>query len=143
MSILNSILGAITGNSSAGSAGPLQAALSGLLNQNGGIEGLMSKFNQGGLGEAFTSWVGLGANQSITADQVNKILGSDAVQSLAGSLGIDASKASGFLADYLPKIVDKLTPSGQVGRGGDLSQGIAALLPSLLENLGGKPGGAA
>jgi uncharacterized protein YidB (DUF937 family) len=143
MSILNSILGAITGNSSAGSAGPLQAALSGLLNQNGGIEGLMSKFNQGGLGEAFTSWVGLGANQSITADQVNKILGSDAVQSLAGSLGIDASKASGFLADYLPKIVDKLTPSGQVGSGGDLSQGIAALLPSLLENLGGKPGGAA
>jgi uncharacterized protein YidB (DUF937 family) len=65
------------------------------------------------------------------------------VQSLASSLGIDATKASGFLADYLPKIVDKLTPSGQVGAGGDLSQGIAALLPSLLENLGGKPGGAA
>jgi uncharacterized protein YidB (DUF937 family) len=143
MSILNSILGALTGNSSTGNADPLQVALSGLLTQNGGIEGLMNKFNQGGLGEVFTSWVGLDANQSISADQINKILGSDAVQSLASSLGIDATKASGFLADYLPKIVDKLTPSGQIGAGGDLSQGIAALLPSLLENLGGKPGGAA
>jgi hypothetical protein len=37
MSILNSILGAITGNSSTASADPLQVALSGLLNQNGGI----------------------------------------------------------------------------------------------------------
>jgi uncharacterized protein YidB (DUF937 family) len=143
MSILNSILGAITANSSAGSANPLRAALSALLTQNGGIEGLMNKFNQAGLGEVFTSWVGLGANQSITADQVNKILGSDAVQSLASSMGIDPTKASEFLADYLPKIVDKLTPSGQVGVGGDLSQGIAALLPSLMEKLGGKPGGAA
>jgi hypothetical protein len=57
-------------------------------------------------------------------------------------MGIDPTKASEFLADYLPKIVDKLTPSGQVGVGG-LSQGIAALLPSLMEKLGGKPGGAA
>jgi hypothetical protein len=91
MSILNSILGALTGNSSTGNADPLQAALSGLLTQNGGIEGLMNKFNQGGLSEVFTSWVGLGANQSISADQINKILGSDAVQSLAASMGIDAT----------------------------------------------------
>ena len=142
MSILNSIIGALSGNSQAGGTDPLQTALSRLLNQNGGIEGLMNKFNQGGLGEVFSSWVGLGANQGISADQINNILGSDVVQTLATSLGVDATKASGFLADYLPKIIDKLTPAGQVGASVDMSQGLNALLPSLLEKLGGKPGGA-
>jgi hypothetical protein len=42
------------------------------------------------------------------------------------------------LAEYLPKIVDKLTPAGKVDPGTDDQQGLAALLPSLLKSLQGQ-----
>jgi hypothetical protein len=42
------------------------------------------------------------------------------------------------LAEYLPKIVDKLTPAGKVDPAADNQQGLAALLPSLLQSLQGQ-----
>jgi len=137
MGLLDTILAAITGKSDSADANPLGAALNSLLAQNGGMQGLMNKFSQGGLGEIFSSWVGMGENKSISPDQINSLLGSEQVQGLASSLGVDPSQASGFLADYLPKIVDKLTPAGQVDPDADTSQSLAALLPSLLSSFGG------
>jgi uncharacterized protein YidB (DUF937 family) len=139
MGLLDTILGALSGKSdSAGDSGhPLGMALNSLLEQNGGLQGLMTKFSEGGLGGVFSSWVGMGENQSVSGDQITKLLGSEQVQSLASNLGIDPAKASDFLADYLPKIVDKLTPTGEVGAGGDQAGGLAALLPSLLSSLAG------
>jgi uncharacterized protein YidB (DUF937 family) len=137
MGLLDTILAAITGKSDSADANPLGAVLNSLLAQNGGIQGLMAKFSQGGLGDVFSSWVGMGENKSVSPDQISKLLGSDQVNSLASGLGVDPSQASGFLADYLPKIVDKLTPSGQVDPDSDHSEGLAALLPSLLSSFGG------
>lgn len=137
MGLLDTLLAAISGKSDSADAHPLGAALNSLLARNGGMQGLMNKFSQGGLGEIFSSWVGMGENQSISPDQISSLLGSEQVQGLASSLGVDPSQASGFLADYLPKIVDKLTPAGQVDPEADTSQSLAALLPSLLSSLGG------
>jgi uncharacterized protein YidB (DUF937 family) len=137
MGLLDTILAAITGKSDSADANPLGAALNSLLAQNGGMQGLMNKFSQGGLGEIFASWVGMGENKSISLDQISSLLGSEQVRGLASSLGVDPSQASGFLADYLPKIVDKLTPAGQVDPDADTSQSLAALLPSLLSSFGG------
>lgn len=138
MGLLDTILGALAGKSStAGGSDLLGSALSALLTQNGGLQGLMSKFIQSGQGDAFASWVGMGENKSVSPDQVQQALGSEQVQALAAKLGVDPAHASSFLAEYLPKIVDKLTPAGQVTAGADHSQGLAALLPSLLSSLGG------
>jgi uncharacterized protein YidB (DUF937 family) len=139
MGLLDTILGAISGKSDSaqGAAHPLGTALNSLLEANGGVQGLMNKFSEGGLGDVFSSWVGMGENKSVSGEQISKLLGSEQVQSLAASLGMDPSKASGFLADYLPKIVDKLTPTGEVGAGADQAGGLAALLPSLLSSLAG------
>jgi len=52
-------------------------------------------------------------------------------------LGIDPATASSFLAEHLPKIIDKLTPSGQVDPNADHHQALAGLLPSLLQSIGG------
>lgn len=68
-------------------------------------------------------------------------LGSDQIRAIATKMGVDPNLASQFLAEYLPKIVDKLTPTGKVDPTVDHQQGLAALLPSLLQSLGGKPGG--
>jgi uncharacterized protein YidB (DUF937 family) len=140
MGLLDTILAAISGKSDSADANPLGAALNSLLAQNGGVQGLMSKFSQGGLGDVFSSWVGMGENKSISPDQISGLLGSEQLKGLASNLGVDPSQASGFLADYLPKIVDKLTPTGQVDPNADDSEGLAALLPSLLSSFGGDNG---
>jgi uncharacterized protein YidB (DUF937 family) len=112
-------------------------ALSGLLEQNGGLSGLMNKFAQGGHGEAFSSWVGTGNNQPIAAAQIQNVLGSGQIQALATKLGIDPAMIATLLAQYLPMIIDKLTPTGQVDPAANQPQSLAAMLPSLLESLGG------
>ena len=139
MGLLDSILGAVSGKSGAsGEAGPLIGVLSGLLAQSGGLQGLANKFAQSGQGNAFQSWVGMGENHPISSNQVQNALGSEQVKALAAKMGIDPAQASGFLAEYLPKIVDKLTPEGKVDPTADHQQGLAALLPSLLQSLSGQ-----
>ena len=139
MGLFDSILGAASGKSGApGEANPLIAVLGGLLAQSGGLQGLANKFSQSGQGNAFQSWVGMGENQPVSNDQIQNALGSEQVKALAAKMGIDPAQASGFLAEYLPKIVDKLTPEGKVDPTADHQQGLAALLPSLLQSLGGQ-----
>jgi uncharacterized protein YidB (DUF937 family) len=83
----------------------------------------------------------MGENRPISGDQIQKTLGSDQISALAARIGVDPALASSFLAEYLPKIIDKLTPAGKVDPNADSQQGLAALLPSLLQSLGGKSGG--
>jgi uncharacterized protein YidB (DUF937 family) len=77
------------------------------------LQGLANKFSQSGQGNAFSSWVGMGENQPVSSDQIQKALGSDQISALAARMGVDPVLASQFLAEYLPKIVDKLTPRGR------------------------------
>ena len=120
---------------------PLIGILSGLLAQSGGLQGLANKFSQSGQGNAFSSWVGMDENQPVSSDQIQKALGSDQISALASRMGVDPALASSFLAEYLPKIVDKLTPAGKIDPAADHQQGLAALLPSLLQSLSGQSSG--
>ncbi len=139
MGLLDSILGAATGQTEgSGGAAQLIGVLGGLLAQSGGLQGLANKFAQSGQGNAFQSWVGMDENEVISSNQVQNALGSEQVKALAAKMGIDPAQASGFLAEYLPKIVDKLTPAGKIDPAADHQQGLAALLPSLLQSLGGQ-----
>jgi uncharacterized protein YidB (DUF937 family) len=139
MGLLDSILGAVSGKTDgSGGAAQLIGVLGGLLAQSGGLQGLANKFSQSGQGNAFQSWVGMGENQPISSNQIQNVLGSEQVNALAAKMGIDPAQASNFLAEYLPKIVDKLTPEGKVDPAADHQQGLAALLPSLLQSLSGQ-----
>ena len=140
MGLLDSLLGAATGKTQdSGGAAQLIGVLGGLLAQSGGLQGLANKFAQSGQGNAFQSWVGMGENEAISSNQIQNALGSQQVNALAAKMGIDPAQASGFLAEYLPKVVDKLTPAGKIEPGADHQQGLAALLPSLLQILGRQP----
>ena len=71
MAILDSILSAVSGKTdSAGGATALIGALSGLLEQNGGLQGLANKFSHSGAANIFASWVGTGENESISSAQI-------------------------------------------------------------------------
>ena len=139
MGLLDSILGAVSGKTEgSGGAAQLIGVLGGLLAQSGGLQGLANKFSQSGQGNAFQSWVGMGENQPISNNQIQNALGSEQVNAIATRMGVDPAVASNFLAEYLPKIVDKLTPAGKIDPTADHQQGLAALLPSLLQSLGGQ-----
>jgi uncharacterized protein YidB (DUF937 family) len=139
MGLFDSILGAASGkNAQSGEANPLIGIVGGLLAQSGGLEGLANKFSQSGEGNAFQSWVGMGENQPVSNNQIQNVLGSEQVNAIATRMGVDPAIVSTFLAEYLPKIVDKLTPAGKIDPAADHQQGLAAMLPSLLQSLAGE-----
>lgn len=115
------ISGALSGNSGSAPGGAGSPAVLGaimaLINQHGGLSGLVQQFQSAGLGDAVQSWVGTGQNQPVSADQITQALGGagGALGQFAQQLGLDHGAAGGLLAQVLPKVVDQLTPSGQVG----------------------------
>lgn len=125
MSLLNDILGAASG-----SGGFDIEKLTNHLG-DGGLEGIVTKFQQGGLGEVVQSWIGTGGNLQISSEQIEAVLGSDQVKSLTHAMGIDSSQ----LAQALPGLIDHLTPNGQMPQGG-----IGDILSSALGK-GGTSGG--
>lgn len=140
MSFLNDLLGGQGQQAGAGQvgAGSLIAVAGQLIEKAGGVQGLIGMLQQHGLGGAVQSWVGTGANQPVSSDQLGQALQNGGmgslVQEAAGKLGVDPSVLLGGLSHVLPHAVDHMTPDGQVpaqGQGGGFDLG-------MLEGLAGK-----
>jgi uncharacterized protein YidB (DUF937 family) len=133
MGLLDSLAGSVLSNVLGGQQqqgqSPLLGAALGLIQQNGGLPGLISMFEQSGMGQHAQSWVGNGANLPITADQIKQVLGSPAVAQIASQLGMDHGQVAGGLAQMLPQLINSLTPNGQVPANHSdlLSQALSAL----------------
>jgi uncharacterized protein YidB (DUF937 family) len=74
-----------------------------------------------------SSWIGTGQNQSISASQIQSVLGSDVVKQLAAKIGVSPDAMSAKLAEVLPGAIDKLTPDGKLPEGGLLAAALTAL----------------
>lgn len=115
---LSSILGGLTGGGNAGgstlSKAALVAAVLGLIQQNGGLNGILDRFRRSGLGAHADSWVGGGPNRSVSPDQMASVLGGGSLESLAAQLGMSSGQAGSALSHLLPEIVNQMTPQGQV-----------------------------
>ena len=97
--------------------------------QVGGIAGLQSMFQQGGLGNIVSSWIGSGQNLPVSASQLQNVLHGGALQQAAQQAGMDPSQLTGMMSSLLPHLVDKLSPNGQVPDAGALQkmmQGLGA-----------------
>ena len=108
--------GAPTGMSGLGAQGQsplLQIALQ-LLQQHGGLQGMLGKFQQAGYGEQAQSWIGTGQNMPIDAGALSQIFGHGQLGQIAQQLGVSQEEAAGGLAQMLPQVVDQMTPQGQV-----------------------------
>ena len=129
MSLLDLALGALAGRQSGDNNALLQSVLQLVDNpQNGGLEGIIQSFQQGGLGEIVNSWVSTGQNLPISAEQIQSILGGVSLSGLAAQRGVSPEQASDSLADMLPQLIDQMTPDGKVPQGGDLlTQGLDML----------------
>ena len=114
-----------------GQGGDTLSAVSNLIQENGGVGGLVEKFQQGGLGDIVSSWVGTGANLPVSAEQIQSVLDDSQLGELAGRLGFDPQQAAEMASQYLPSIVDRLTPNGEIPAGGDLLGHGVELLKGL------------
>ena len=97
--------------------------------QVGGLSGLQQMFQEKGLGGIVSSWIRTGQNLPISADQLQNVLHSGALQNMAENSGMDMSQLTTVLSQLLPHVVDKLTPNGQIPDSGALAQmmkGLAA-----------------
>lgn len=138
MGLLDSVMGAVMGQvqNQVSTHGGMAGVLGSLLSNDGGhggLQGLVEKFTQAGLGDQVQSWIGSGANQAVSPEQVQGALGSNVIGDFAAKLGIDPALASGALAQVLPGLVDQLTPKGQapangLGSGADLMGMLGTLL---------------
>ena len=123
---LNLLKGQMGDTATEGQSG-LMGVVMGLVNQPGGLSGLVSQLSQGGLGDAVKSWVGTGANQPVSGEAITQAMGSDKIRALAAEAGLSTDALSSGLAQMLPGVVDKLTPNGEVPSGDLMEQGLALL----------------
>ena len=132
MGLLDQIVKGLAGKFLGGSAGTqnplLDIALNLLTNpQTGGLEGLMETFKSKGLNDIISSWVSTGQNLPISGNQIQDILGSDLIQQFAKKLGASNQDVSGGLANLLPDLIDKLTPTGQLPEKDTFEQALKKL----------------
>lgn len=111
MNLLNKLAGMLGSNEN--DMATYQAIL-GWVNAQGGVSAILDKFRQEGLGEVIESWLSNRDNLPVSASQILLALGSPAITALAGKLGVDSLSASTLLASWLPKIVDGLSPKGEI-----------------------------
>ena len=150
MGLLDGLLGNVIGSAlggggqQAGGANPMLNIVLGMLANGGGqgaqgggggggLGGLMSQFQNAGLGHVMDSWVGAGDNHAISPDQLTQVLGSGQIGQIAQQLGISHGDAAGQLSQILPQIINHVTPNGQAPAGGLGNAGdIMGMLGGLL-----------
>jgi len=131
--LLGSVMGGMTGGGSSaqgaqGGNPMIQMALQ-MLQQNGGIEGLLAKFQQAGMGQQAQSWIGTGQNMPVSADALSQIFGHGQLSQIAQQMGISPAEAAGGLSQALPHVVDQMTPGGEIPEGHNdlVAQALAIL----------------
>ncbi len=98
---------------------------------NNGLQGLIKSFQDNGLGEQIASWVSTGENVSISDKQIKDVVGDDKLGQISSQLGVSEKETAGGLAEMLPKLIDQLTPDGQIPEGDLLAQGLELLKGKL------------
>jgi uncharacterized protein YidB (DUF937 family) len=80
----------------------------------GGLDELMERFKQSGQSETAESWVNTGPNQPCTADQLERAIGPEVLDTLSKQTGLSRGELITRLCRELPDAVDKYTPQGRV-----------------------------
>jgi uncharacterized protein YidB (DUF937 family) len=117
---LMDMLGGLTGRHSPKSGNAIMDALLPMLTKKGaldGLGGLLGKFTGAGLGSKANSWVGTGSNEALEPDEVEQALGADEIDRIADDAGVSREEAKSGLAEMIPRLVDKMSPGGNLPTG--------------------------
>jgi uncharacterized protein YidB (DUF937 family) len=119
--------GGLTSWLQSGLGGALAGGVAGNI-VSGGLNELLKRLEQNGLGDVGRSWVGNGPNQPVSPAELEKSAGSDTLDALAREIGKDIGMSRDQLAQRLsaelPQAVDKLTPEGRVPTAEEAAQSV-------------------
>ncbi len=110
MSGLMSELGGLFGQSGAAPHEAVGNLLSDALGQAGGVQGLLARANQAGLGQHVQSWIGDGSNLPVSPSEIEKIFPPAELDQFAAAHGVPAGTVTQALSQFLPHAVDQATP---------------------------------
>jgi uncharacterized protein YidB (DUF937 family) len=116
--MLMGLLGGQGAATQGGAGGMLGGLLGGGGGSAGGLGQLVNMFEQQGMGHIAQSWVGNGANQPVSPDQLHQVLGADQVQQMASQTGMQPNDLLSRLSQMLPNAVHQATPDGQLPASG-------------------------
>jgi uncharacterized protein YidB (DUF937 family) len=136
MGLLDQVVGGLLGSGGGGSPmqGVLMSLLGGAQTNNmgapaqgtsgagmGGLGGVVSAFEQAGLGNLVQSWIGNGQNMPVSPQQLRGVLGNDRVQTMASQSGMGEEDFLSQLSQHLPNAVNGVTPNGRLPDEGTVS----------------------
>ena len=111
-----------------------QGGLGGLLGQlglggasaggilSGGLGELLERFKQSGQADTAKSWVNTGPNKPCTAEQLERAIGPEVLETLSKQTGLPRDELVSRLCRELPDAVDKYTPEGRLPTEAELSR---------------------
>jgi len=88
---------------------------------SGGLGDLLKQFQEKGQGDAASSWVSNGPNKQIAPGDLASALGADQIESLASQSGMSRDDLLKGLSQYLPDVINHLTPDGRLPNESELS----------------------
>jgi uncharacterized protein YidB (DUF937 family) len=125
---LGDILGSVLGGGSAG-GGALGGGLGDLLKGGlggalaggaagsilgGGLNDLLKQLQDGGQRDAADSWVSKGPNKEVAPNDLAGALGADQINMMMQQSGLSRQDLLEGLSQYLPGMIDQLTPDGRM-----------------------------
>ncbi|MCA3132438.1 MAG: YidB family protein [Betaproteobacteria bacterium] len=80
----------------------------------GGLQGLLDRFASQGYANHVASWLSDGRNEPLAPEDVLKVCGREGVAALAAKLNLTPERVVTGLAEKLPDLINRLTPSNRV-----------------------------
>ena len=105
------------------------------IQKNGGLSGVLSKFSNNGMGNKAQSWVNIDAdNDGIDAGDIQRLFGEQEIQAACAQTGASESEVCQGIAELLPKVVNDLTPQGDLSTEQEANDEIAQILAQMNVN---------
>jgi uncharacterized protein YidB (DUF937 family) len=89
---------------------------------SGGLGDLLKQLQQNGQSDTANSWVGSGPNKPVSPGDLANALGADQIQHLTSQTGMSRDDLLNGLSQYLPQVVDHLTPNGRLPTDDEVSE---------------------
>lgn len=118
----NATSGGGLGNILSGGLGGLLAGGAAGSVLSGGLGDLLNQLQQSGHGETANSWVGSGQNKPVSPGDLANALGADQIDHLTSQTGMSRDELLNGLSQYLPQVIDHLTPNGRLPTEDEVSE---------------------
>lgn len=83
-----------------------------------GLQGIVQKLTNSGMGQQVQSWIGKGQNQPVSGSDVQRAVDPSTLEQMAQQQNMSPQEYSDHVAQALPEMVDKATPEGMVPKQG-------------------------